>query len=103
MDQDVSHADDGGPRNLGVICLELWPQGVNGLAKDLEVMENPYLNQFVPLEFFPAAASVPLDTFDGLQDVENPLPDLPHSGTASRRTRSLMRAFKPRSVMTSTG
>jgi hypothetical protein len=27
--------------NFGVLLLEFWPQGVNGLAKDLEMMENP--------------------------------------------------------------
>lgn len=64
-----------------MVLLELWPQGVNSLAKDLEVVENPDLDQFVTIEFFPAAAPVLLDAVDRLQDVEDSL------GCLSRRYR----------------
>src|SRR6185369_2150194 len=67
------------------------------------MVQNPDLDQLVLIEFFSAAVAILLDALDGLQDVENALPVFPHNGTASRKTRSLIRAFKPRSVTTSTG
>lgn len=56
--QNVPHADNGGPGNFGVALLELRLHSLDGLAQDLEVVEDPYLNQFTALELVPATLRV---------------------------------------------
>ncbi len=43
-----------------------------------------------------------LNLLNSLKNIAQPLPIIPHNGTASLSTRSRMRARRPRSVTTST-
>lgn len=63
---------------------------------------SPVLKQFISFECRLAAGRVLLDAPDRLADVAQAFQVVSHSGIASRRTRSRIRAFRPRSVTTST-
>src|SRR2546425_11748347 len=79
-----------------------WGQRAHCLADDCEMSHEPPLQELVALESPSSADRIALDTTDGIQDIPKPLPGISHSGTASWRTRDRIRAFRPRSVTTST-
>lgn len=86
MNQDVTHTNDLGPRDLWTAISDVGIERPCSLTDNLKMMQNPDLHQFFPLEDGSASLSVLLDSFDGLQDVQEAFPVVPHSGTASPRT-----------------
>jgi hypothetical protein len=71
-------------------------------ADDLYPVKHRVLQQFVGVEARPVVLDVAPDPVDRGQDVRQTLTVIPHRATASARTRSRMRAFRPRGVATST-
>jgi hypothetical protein len=53
------------------------------LTDDLQVMDNPGLDQLVGLEDLTTACGVAANPFDGFEDVEQPVLVAPHSGRTS--------------------
>ena len=71
-------------------------------ADDLYPVKHRALQQFVGVEARPVILNVAPDPIDRGQDVRQTLTVVSHRATASARTRSRMRAFRPRDVATST-
>ena len=82
--------------------FKVWRDCSCCFANNLEVMEDPGLNQFVAVKGSAPPCGILFDSFDGFLNVEQPLAVISHSGTASRSTRSRMRGRSPCSVTTST-
>src|SRR3990172_7832674 len=102
MDQDMPHSDDLRPGSFGVLFSESGRERTGCLADNLQMVQDPILNKFVTLKGFSPPSSVFFDPLNRLVDVEQPLTVVPHNGTASRSTRSLMRSRSPFSATTST-
>ncbi len=72
------------------------------LSDDLKVVHHPNLDQLLPFKGVASMRGISVNASNGFEDVAPPLLRVPHIGTASRRTRSRMRALMPRSLTTST-
>jgi len=72
------------------------------LSDELNVVQDPGLNQFFLFKRLSAPSGVTLDIRDGIQNVLQSLLRVPHSGMPSRRTRSRIRGLMPRLLTTST-
>jgi hypothetical protein len=64
MDEYVAHRNNLRPWHLGMRIVKISAELCRGLADDLEVMNNPDLDQFVPVEGIPASGRVTLDAGD---------------------------------------
>ena len=62
---------------------EIHRQGAARLAHYREVMNDPGLKEVLVLKSDSAPHSVFLDSLNSLEDVPEPLPVIPHKGTAS--------------------
>ncbi len=71
-------------------------------ADDLYPVKHRVLKQFVDVEARPVVLDVAPDPIDRSQDIRQTLTVVSHRATASAKTRSRMRAFRPRGVATST-
>jgi len=69
---------------------------------DLYPVKHRALQQFVDVEARPVVLDVVPDPIDRSLDVRQTLTVVSHRATASAKTRSRMRAFRPRGVATST-
>ncbi len=102
MHEYVAHPDHFDPWNFRRQCANFLWQGSCRLSNNLQVADEPSLEQFVMLECGPAAIEMALNGFDGGEDVAQALFGVSHSGVASWSTRSRMRFFRPLAVVTST-
>src|SRR5436305_11710387 len=87
---------------MGETAPELGCQPTHGLADDLEVIKDPYLDQLLSIQGFPVGDLLLRDPVDRLEHVEQPLARVSQRGSASCSTRSRMRPRSPLSVTTST-
>lgn len=71
-------------------------------ADNLYPVNHRALQQLVGVEARPVVLNLAPDPVDRGQDVRQTLTVVSHKATASARTRSRMRAFRPRGVATST-
>jgi len=102
MNEYVSKPCGVRPHFVGMQAPKLFGEAAARLANNLEVMQNPYTDQFLFVERLPAAARVFFNLLDGIPDVFEAKAVVPHSGTASRRTVARTRLRKPREDTTST-
>jgi hypothetical protein len=58
-------------------------QRTTGFANNLQVVDDPGLNQFIPLKSLSSAHRLSLDSRDRLEDVAQPDSVVSHKGTAS--------------------
>ena len=72
------------------------------LSDELNVVQDPGLNQFFLFKRFSAPGGVALDLGDGVQHVFQAFLGFPHSRTASCNTRSRIQGLMPRLLTTST-
>jgi len=89
MDEEVPQRDDRRPGDLGMLGADLFRETSSRLADQLQMTENPDLDEFVTLEGCPPASRVPIDPVDGIENIEQPLAIIPQRATASRRIGSL--------------
>lgn len=69
MDENVAHTDDAAPRHVGVPRLEFLRQVADSLTADLEMPDNPDLDELIGVEDLTTGARVAFDAFDGFQHV----------------------------------
>jgi hypothetical protein len=103
VDEDVSHPDDLRPRDFWRSRPDGLGESASNLTDDLEVADDPTLDQLICFKCLSATGSVALDAGDGFEGVAEPLRRISQSGTASRKTRARMLGLSPFSEMTSTG
>ena len=72
-----------------MLSADLFRETSSRFADQLQVTENPDLDEFVTLEGVPPASRMSIDPGDGIEDTDQPLPIIPHRATASRRMGSL--------------
>lgn len=72
------------------------------LPDDLQMMNDPVLEQLVPVKSVFTFGRVPLDLFDGFRNVDHAVLVTSRSGTALFKTRSRIRGRRPLSLTTST-
>jgi hypothetical protein len=65
----IASADRLGPCFLWMPLPEIHRQPAGGLAEDEEVVDDPGLHQFVPLECCTPAGGILVDTLNGFQNV----------------------------------
>jgi hypothetical protein len=89
MYQEVPQRDYRRPGDLGMLSADLFRETSSCFTDQLEMAENPDLDEFVTLEGCPPASRVPVDPVDGIENIDQPLAIIPHRATASRRIGSL--------------
>src|ERR1035437_8135185 len=102
MHQDVSHAGDLAPGNGRVLLLEGRVETAHRFSDDHQMVHHPHLHERAGVESAFPLGLFCLDLGDGVEDILEAVPAVPHSGTASRRTRSRRRGLRPSSVTRST-
>ena len=84
VDEYVAHRNDVRPGHLGMRIVKISAELCRSLANDLEVMNDPDLDQFVLLESCSASGGVTLDPGDSIEDVPEAFFRISHRGIASR-------------------
>jgi len=102
VDQDIAHGDDLRPGNDRMFRMKVAPQLRCRLTQNLKMVYDPNLDQFVRNEAGVSPGRVLLNAINGIDHVVQTFSRIPHSLTASRKTRSRMRGLMPRSLTTST-
>ena len=100
--QYIAHGYDLFPSRDRILRMELSPESSSGLADDLQFVHSPTLYQLIIIESIATKFRVSFDLFDGFEDVTQAFRRVSHKATASRRTLSRIRGFRPRSLTTST-
>jgi hypothetical protein len=100
--QDIPHSGGLGPWQEGSEFSNGGRNVGQGLAKDLEMVDDPGLNQLVALKSCPPPTDVLLNAVDRLDRVLQPFSLSPQSGLASRSSRSRTLGLRPREDTTST-
>lgn len=103
MNQDMAHLDDLGPWDIVMRFSKRRGELAGGLTDNLNVVNHPGMNEFVFLEDATASLRIPLDPFDRVEDVMEPLTVIPHRVMASLSTCRRTDRRSPRSEATSTG
>ena len=85
-----------------MVFLKLVPEPGRGLSDDLQMMNEPGLDQFIVLKGTPAFCRVPFDELNRFQHVHQARAAVSHRGMASWSTLSRTRGLRPRSLTTST-
>jgi len=98
----IAHVGDHAPGHFRMRVADLIAYASCRFADDLYPVKHRALQQFVGVETCPVVLDVAPDLLDRGQDVGQTLTVIPHRATASARTRSRMRAFRPCGVATST-
>lgn len=102
MDQNVPHPGGLRPGQLGREISDALGNVGQGFAKDLEMVNDPGLNQLVADERRPPSSRVLLNAVDRLERILEPFSLSPQSALASRRSRSRTLGLRPREDTTST-
>ena len=83
MYDDVSESSGQEPHLIRVFCPELRRSCTASLAHDHQVMHNPSLKEFFIFQSLPPADGVLFNALNGLKNIPEPLPIIPHRGAAS--------------------
>jgi hypothetical protein len=71
------------------LSADLLRKTSSRFADQLQMTENPDLDELVTLEGLPPTPRVPVDPIDGVENNDQPVPIISHRATASRRIGSL--------------
>src|SRR2546422_10913467 len=102
MDDDVAQTNDLFPRHFCVLLFKVLRDISGCFADDLEMVNDPILDQLISDIPVASLRSVFLNSINTLENVEQPLLIPIHSGIASLSARARIRSFKLFSVKTST-
>ena len=102
MHQNIPHSGGLGPRQLGREISNALGDVRQSLAKDLEVVNYPGLNQLVALKGCSPSGCVLLNAVDRLERIIQPFSLSSQRGLASRSSRSRTLGLRPREDTTST-
>lgn len=83
MDQDIAHLDDLRPWDILIGFAESGRKFACRFTDDLDVMNDPGVDEFVFFERATTSLGIPFDLSDGIEDVTEALTVIPHSGMVS--------------------
>src|SRR4051812_38638545 len=98
----MPHAGDLSPLDVGSLLPDLIRQRASGLAQNLEMTDEPVLDQLVLVERVPPTSGIAFDAIDRFDHVADSFVVISHNATASATMRSRIRLLMPLSVTTST-
>ena len=102
IDQHMAHFDDLWPWNLMMGLAKRGGELAGCFADDLNMVNHPGVDEFVFFEDGPTALRIPLNPFDGIEDILQASAIIPHKAIASLRTSLRSGWRSPRSEATST-
>lgn len=87
MHKNIPEPDDLAPRDQGIILPRFFLNPAGCLSKNLEVVHDPYLNQFIALKRSFSLSRISLNVADGLRHIRKTQRIVPQRGIASARIR----------------